>query len=155
MLIVEDPGELAGYVGRELGVSDWVVMSQELITRFGEVTGDRNWIHTDPPRAARELPGGTTIAHGYLTLSLGSGLMGQIYRVRRLGRVFNYGVDNLRFARPVPSGARLRLRLKLAEVERRADQGLLFRFAIVMELEQGTKPAARYEMLVLMYPQGS
>jgi acyl dehydratase len=154
MLVLEDPSELAGYVGRELGVSDWLVMSQDLITRFGEVTGDRNWIHTDPERAARDMPGGTTIAHGYLTLSLGSGLMGQIYRLRRCGRVFNYGVDNLRFASPVPSGARMRLRLKLADVERRSDQGLKFRFAIAMELEHGPKPAARYEMLVLMYPHG-
>jgi acyl dehydratase len=154
MLVVEDPSELSSHVGRELGVSDWVVISQELITRFGEVTGDRNWIHTDPQRAARDMPGGTTIAHGYLTLSLGSGLMGQIYRVRRHGRVFNYGVDKLRFATPVPCGVRVRLRLKLAEVERRNDQGLKFRFAIAMELEHGAKPAARYEMLVLMYPQG-
>jgi len=152
MLVLEDPGELAGYVGRELGVSDWVIISQELIMRFGEVTGDRNWIHTDPQRAAREMPGGTTIAHGYLTLSLGSGLMGQIYRLRRCGRVFNYGVDNLRFATPVPCGARLRLRLRLASVERRSDQGFLFRFGITMELEQVEKPAARYEMLVLAYP---
>jgi acyl dehydratase len=155
MLVVEDPAELATHVGRELGVSDWVVMSQELITRFGEVTGDRSWIHTDPQRAAREMPGGITIAHGYLTLSLGSGLMGQIYTVRRLGRIFNYGVDRLRFLTPVPCGSRVRLRLTLAEVERREDGGLRFRFRIAMELEHAQKPAALYEMLVLMYPPGA
>jgi acyl dehydratase len=154
MLVVATPEELVSHVGHELGVSDWTLISQELISGFAALTGDHTWIHTDPVRAVHELPGGTTIAHGYLTLALTSALMGQIYHVERCGRMFNYGVDQLRFTAPVPSGERIRLRLALKALERRADEGLMFRFASLMELERGTKPAARFENLVLMYPPG-
>jgi acyl dehydratase len=152
MMTFEHPSELAALSGRELGVSDWLEVPQDLIRRFAEVTGDWTWIHTDPERVRRELPGGTTIAHGYLTLSLVPSLMAQIYEVRRFGRIYNYGADRLRFIAPVPSGARIRLRLGLKAVEHRADGGYKFTFANVVEIEHREKPAARFEMLVLMYP---
>jgi len=153
MLVFETPADLATSLGRELGVSGWLVVSQELITQFAEVTRDFTWMHTDPARAAREMPGGTTIAHGYLTLAVGSGLLAEIYTVKRHGRVFNYGVDQLRFPAPVPAGGRIRLRLRLASVEKRDDAGLLFRLGITTELAGSERPAAVYEMLVLMYPE--
>jgi acyl dehydratase len=136
MMTFEHPSELAALSGRELGVSDWLEVPQDLIRRFAEVTGDWTWIHTDPERVRRELPGGTTIAHGYLTLSLVPSLMAQIYEVRRFGRIYNYGADRLRFI----------------AVEHRADGGYKFTFANVVEIEHREKPAARFEMLVLMYP---
>jgi acyl dehydratase len=154
MMIFEYPSDLASYAGRELGVSDWLRVSQDLIGRFAEVTGDWSWIHTDPARVSQELPGGTTIAHGYLTLSLAPSLMAQIYEVKRVGPIYNYGVEHLRFMAPVPSGARIRLRLALSAVERRSDRGYRFTFTNLVELEHHEKPAARYEMLVLMYPAG-
>jgi acyl dehydratase len=155
MLVLEQPSDLADYVGQELGVSDWRCVSQDLIARFAELTGDRTWIHTDPVRAARELPGGSTIAHGYLTLSLAPALMGQIYEVKRLGRIYNYGADRLRFMAPVPSGGRIRLRLGLKAAEQRSDRAIRFTFTSVLEVEHNRKPAALFEMLVLMYPPGS
>jgi acyl dehydratase len=154
MMTFEHPSDLAGHAGRELGVSDWLRVSQDLIVRFAEVTGDWSWIHTDPARVSRELPGGTTIAHGYLTLSLAPSLMAQIYEVKLLGRVYNYGVERLRFMAPVPSGARIRLRLALKAADRRSDNGYRFTFTNAVEVEHREKPAARYEMLVLMYPRG-
>jgi acyl dehydratase len=151
MLIFEGALELAAHAGCELGVSEWLTITQDLITRFAQVTGDTTWIHTDPIRAAREMPGGKTIAHGYLTLSVGPALMGQIYQVRRYDRILNYGIDNLRFLTPVPCGARLRLRLGLKDAARRPDGGFRFQFTNTIELEPGERAAAHYDMLVLMY----
>jgi acyl dehydratase len=138
------------YVGRVLAPSAWVTIDQKMIDTFGEATGDRNWYHMDVERAARELPGGRTIAHGLLTLSLVPHMASQIVSVRHRGRAFNYGFDRVRFPAPVPADSRIRLHLKIMSVDRRKG-GLFIRNGYAMELEGETKPALSAEMMVLAY----
>src|SRR5665213_4377382 len=109
--------DLASLVGQETGVSDWVLIDQDRINKFADATGDHQWIHVDVERAKREMPGGKTIAHGFLTLSLIAGLAHQTHDIRRRSRGINYGSDRVRFTAPVPSGSRVRLHQKLVKVE--------------------------------------
>src|SRR5207237_8029882 len=117
MLELERPGDLAQYVGKEIGVSDWFTVDQTIIDKFAEASGDHQWIHVDVERAKREMPGGKTIAHGYLTLSLVPRLGQTIYRVKHRSRGLNYGSNRVRFTGQVPAGSRIRLRLNIKSVE--------------------------------------
>src|SRR3954454_3718427 len=117
MRVFKNFDEIKAAVGSEIGVSDWLEVTQKRIDRFAEATGDNQWIHVDVERARRELPGGTTIAHGYLTLSLLPRLASTIVRVRTHARAINYGADKVRFTAPVPAGARVRLHQVLKGVE--------------------------------------
>ncbi len=110
MIEVERPADLAQYVGKEIGVSDWFTVDQAIIDKFAEATGDHQWIHVDVERAKREMPGGKTIAHGYLTLSLVPRLAATLLRVRKRSRGLNYGSNRVRFTGQVPAGSRVRLR---------------------------------------------
>ncbi len=150
MIVVETLNELAAHVGRDLGVSDWVSLDQKMIDAFAEVTGDRNWYHVDVERARRELPGGKTIAHGLLTLSLIPGLAPQIVRVRNHGRALNYGFNKVRYPAPVPVDSRLRLHMVVNSADP-VDGGTMLVRAYTMELEGANKPAAVAEMLTLVY----
>src|SRR5882724_1395055 len=116
-LKVEYPKDLLTLVGRELGPSDWVTVDQAMIDKFADATGDHQWIHVDVARAQREMPGGKTIAHGFLTLSLIAGLAHQTHDIRHRSRGINYGSDRVRFTAPVLSGSRVRLQQKLVKVE--------------------------------------
>jgi acyl dehydratase len=147
---LETLADYANYVGHKLAPSPWVKVDQKMIDDFGEVTGDRNWYHVDVERAAREIPGGRTIAHGLLTLSLVPHLASQIVSVRRRGRAFNYGFDRVRFPAPVPAGSRIRLHMQIISVERKKD-GMFIRNGYTMELEGASKPALSAEMMVLAY----
>src|SRR5579862_8165761 len=100
--------ELPTLVGQEVGVSDWVQIDQDRINTFADATGDHQWIHIDVERAKKEMPGGKTIAHGYLTLSLLPMLGSQIMRVTGVSRGINYGSNKVRFVNMVPVGSRLR-----------------------------------------------
>src|ERR1700732_601787 len=104
MLELERPGDLAQYVGKEIGVSDWFTVDQAMIDRFAEATGDHQWIHIDVERAKREMPGGKTIAHGYLTLSLLPRLSQSIWRIAKRSRGINYGSNKIRFLNPAAAG---------------------------------------------------
>ena len=99
--------ELRTRVGNEVGTSDWLVVSQERIQAFADATGDHQWIHVDPDRARRETPFGSTIAHGFLTLSLVSALLRSALSIGGLRMAINYGLNRVRFVSPVPAGARL------------------------------------------------
>lgn len=140
--------ELARFSSGELGVSDWLVVDQESIDLFARATGDFQWIHVDPARAAREMPGGRTIAHGYLTLSLIPRLAAQIYRVRHEGPILNYGLNKIRFTNVVPSGDKVRLRLSLINTET-TPSGLRIVMNNVMEHEGRERPALVAESVVL------
>src|SRR5207342_3856292 len=111
------PNEMHKYVGQEIGVSDWVEVSQDHINQFAEATGDHQWIHVDVERAKRDMPGGKTIAHGYLTLSLLPRLSHNILHIRKRSRGINYGSNKVRFTAPVPAGSRVRLHQTLKNVE--------------------------------------
>src|SRR6201988_4504676 len=109
MLELEQPGDLAQYGGKEIGVSDWFTVDQAIIDKFADATGDRQWIHIDVERAKREMPGGKTIAHGYLTLSLLPRLSQGIWRIPKRSRSIKYGSNRVRFLNPVTSGSGVRL----------------------------------------------
>lgn len=150
MLELETPADLKNYLGKELGVSDWVVVDQDRINKFADATGDHQWIHVDVERAKRELPTKNTIAHGYLTLSLLAGL--PTYRIKRKSRGINYGSNRVRFTNMVPAGARVRLRSKLKSVEETKDGGFRLTVENVMEIEGQERPALVAETMSIVYP---
>jgi acyl dehydratase len=150
VLEVERAADLAGYVGTMLGISDWVTIDQAMIDAFAAATGDHQWIHVDVERARRALPGGTTVAHGYLTLSLLPRLAAMIVRVRERTRAVNYGADRLRFTAPVPAGARVRLHQVLKAVEP-IGGGVRLRMESTVEIEGQARPALVAETLSVVY----
>jgi acyl dehydratase len=137
--------ELAAAVGRHLGYSDWLEVSQERIDTFADATGDYQWIHVDPERADGG-PFGTTIAHGYLTLSLSNFFLPQIVEVQGISMGINYGVNRVRFPAPVLVGSRVRGGAELTAVEPIAG-GVQTTMLITLEVEQGGKPVCVIESL--------
>jgi acyl dehydratase len=132
--------ELATKVGQEIVVSDWLEVTQERIDLFADATGDHQWIHVDVERAHRESPFGTTIAHGFLTLSLLSHFLNESLKFGDSKMGVNYGCNRLRFTAPVKAGSRLRTRFKLKEFQR-IEGGVQMIWDIVMECEGEAKPA--------------
>ncbi len=138
--VFETPAALADAVGRDLGASEWLEITQERIDRFAEATGDHQWIHVDPERA-RHGPFGRTIAHGYLTLSLVNSFLPRLLEVRGVAMGINYGVDRVRFPAPVPVGSRIRGRGQVLEVERRPDGSVRAKIRVTVEIEGSDRPA--------------
>jgi acyl dehydratase len=149
MLIIQDSAELMRYVGKEIGTSEWLEIDQKMIDGFAHATGDLNWIHIDVERAKREMPGGKTIAHGFLTLSLIPKLAKSIYQMQHRGKGFNYGANRVRFTAPVPVGSRVRLKETLKEAEE-TKAGTRFTFDCVIEVEGAERPAMVAESIVLV-----
>ncbi|TCP50107.1 acyl dehydratase [Tamaricihabitans halophyticus] len=150
MRVFNGVDEFAAAVGEHLGYSEWHEITQPQVDQFAEATGDHQWIHVDPERA-RTGPFGTTIAHGYLTLSLIPTLGKEIYRVDGIALGINYGTNKVRFPQPVPVGARVRAGMQLAEV---ADSGKGKRFSCTytIEIEGKEKPACIAETVVVLVP---
>ncbi|MBH0776731.1 MaoC family dehydratase [Nocardia bovistercoris] len=146
MKIFDGIAELSAAAGQELGSSEWTVIEQPKVDTFADATGDHQWIHCDPARAA-EGPFGGTIAHGLLTLALLPVLQHQIYRVDNVGMAINYGLNKVRFPAPVRVGARVRASSTLLEVTplEGAAQAVL---STVIEIEGGGKPACVAESIV-------
>jgi len=142
--------ELPSLAGQETGVSDWVLIDQDRINKFAEATGDHQWIHVDVERAKKEMPGGKTIAHGYLTLSLIPMLGAEILRVTGVTRGINYGSNKVRFTNMVPVGSRVRARQKLLAVEPKAG-GLQLTNEVTIEIEGQPRPACVAETISLVY----
>jgi acyl dehydratase len=134
-------------VGEHLGVSDWQRIDQKRIDAFADVTGDHQWIHVDAERAASESPYGTTIAHGFLTLSLIPALSQQNYRVEKRKLGINYGLNKVRFLAPVAVGSRIRVRSELLEATKVADGVVKLTVRHTVELEGSDKPAAVADMI--------
>ena len=136
--------------GQEVGVSDWVTVDQERIDKFADATGDFQWIHVDQERAARELPDGKTIAHGYLTLSLIPALTGSFVQVVNLARALNFGCNKVRFYTMVPVGSRVRGRATVIQARKRG--GALHLLSEVrIEVEGEKKPACIAETLGMYF----
>jgi acyl dehydratase len=150
MTEVESVTKLGEFVGREVGVSEWVEVSQERINQFAEATEDRQWIHTDPERAARESPFERTIAHGFLTLSLLSELMRLAVSVGGVRMGVNYGLDRVRFVSPVPAGSRIRGRFTLSALKEKRS-GAQATWDVTVEREGEDKPCCVAEWLVRYY----
>ena len=140
--------DVPGLVGQEVGVSDWLAVSQDRVDRFAEATGDHQWIHVDVERATREIGG--PIAHGYLTLSLIPMLGAQILKVTGVARGINYGSDKVRFTGMVRVGKRVRLRQKLLAAEPKSG-GLQLSNECTIEIEGEARPACVAETLSVLY----
>jgi acyl dehydratase len=142
--------ELEAAVGDHLGHSGWHEITQEQVNRFAEATGDHQWIHVDPERAADGAFGGT-IAHGFLTLALVPMLTAEVYAVAGVSMGVNYGTEKVRFPAPVPVGSRVRGGVELTGV-RPSSLGYQVATRITVELECGGKPACVVESLALVVP---
>ena len=145
----EHLSDLQPLVGQEIGTSDWITVDQRRIQLFAEATGDHQWIHVDAERAAKG-PFGTTIAHGFLTLSLLPEMSAHAFEVRDTRMGVNYGLGRVRFPAPVPSGSRLRGRFKLLAYEP-IDGGAQLTVEVTMEREGGSKPVCVAESLARRY----
>jgi len=143
---------LTDRLGQEIAVSDWLDVSQSRIDQFAEATIDSQWIHVDPARAAVESPFKTTIAHGFLTLSLLSPLIRESMRMRGLRMAINYGLNRVRFVSPVPAGSRIRARITVVAVEE-VTGGFQVTWQVTIDREQGGKPACIADWLVRYYPE--
>jgi acyl dehydratase len=151
MHVFKNFGEVKAAVGTEVGVSDWVEVTQERIDRFAEATGDDQWIHVDVDRVSRELPGRTTIAHGLLTLGLAPTFVRSVMRFDGLKNTLNYGANRIRYLAPVPAGARLRGRVTIAAAEDAPPDGLKVTYGMTIEMEGGQRPACVAEMIAIHY----
>ncbi|HXQ25785.1 MAG TPA: MaoC family dehydratase [Candidatus Acidoferrales bacterium] len=150
-LTVETPQSLKDFIGREIAVTDWFTVTQDRIRQFAEVTEDRQWIHVDRERAQRESPYGTTVAHGFLTLSLVSHFMRQAIQIRsgvRMG--INYGLNRVRFPSPVRADSQIRARVSLQSVKELPD-AIEATFAISVEGQDSEKPHCVAEWIVRYY----
>jgi acyl dehydratase len=137
------------FVGQELGVTDWVVIDQDRIDRFADCTEDHQWIHVDVERA-KGSPYGTTVAHGFLCLSLLAPAQTSIVVPSDAGQVLNYGLDRVRFMAPVKAGSRIRTRVQLLSAENKGPGRVLIKTKNTVEIEGEEKPAVVAEMLILM-----
>ena len=150
MLELETPLDMKQHVGRELGPSDWMTVDQPMIDKFADATGDHQWIHVDVERARRDMPGGKTIAHGYLTLSLVPRMAATLTRVKKRSRGLNYGSNKVRFINPVPAGARIRLHQRIRNVED-IPGGVRVTSEMTVEIEGQDKPALVAELISQQY----
>ena len=139
--------ELEQSTGRDLGASEWLDVTQELVNAFGKATKDEQWIHTDPERAASG-PFGRTIAHGYLTLAFLPYLLDEVLDVSDKKLTINYGIDKVRFPAPVPVGSRIRAQVTVNSAERKPI-GVLYNLGVTVEVEGQEKPALVGDVLFI------
>ncbi len=148
---IRDLKHLRELVGREIAASDWLEVTQERIHQFAEATEDRQWIHTDPERAKKESPYGSTIAHGFLTLSLLSPLAAAV-RVPGLRMAINYGLERVRFVSAVPAGSKIRARFTLRSLDDAAGGAVKAGWSVTVERQGFDKPCCVADWLLLYYP---
>lgn len=149
--VFESPAELKQAVGKPLGVSEWLEITQQRIDLFAEATGDHQWIHVDPERG-KQGPFGATIAYGYLTQSLASLFLSQIVSVKGISMGINYGADRVRFPAPVPVGSRLRGSAELVEAADTKDGAVQAKVRLTIEIEGGERPACVIDTISRYYP---
>ena len=154
MRIIDGRAGLMALAGARLGPSAWLDVDQGTIDRFADLTGDHQWIHVDPERAARERPGGRTIAHGFLTLSLIPALQDTLFRFENVDRIVNYGLDRLRYPQPVEVGSRLRLTQHVASVEAVKTDAFRVVFDSTLEIEGQTRPAVTASLVAIVFAAG-
>ncbi len=148
--LIEGIEGVKALAGRHLGYSEWHEVTQEQVDRFADATGDHQWIHVDPERAARESPFGGPVAHGYLTLALAPVLLSQIMRVSGITYGLNYGCNKVRFVSPVPVGAKVRAGAKVASVDE-VQGGVQSVVEITFEIDGREKPACVAEVVYRYY----
>lgn len=150
MLVINSFEEFAEYIGKELGVSDYIQVTQDRINMFADATLDHQWIHVDEARAKEESPFGQTIAHGYLTLSLLPRLWEDIIEVNNLERMMNYGMEKLKFIQPVLSGQSIRMRAKMNDIANLRG-AIKTSIHITMEIKETGKKALEADATFVYY----
>ena len=150
MRVFEKMSELKALVGQEVAVSDWETITQQRIDQFAQATGDHQWIHVDPERSAKG-PFGTTIAHGFLTLSLLPMFFQSAMEIRDLKMGVNYGLNKVRFTSPVPVGSELRARMSLKSIEDIADNGVQMTWLVTVERKGSDRPVCVAESIGQRY----
>ena len=153
-MITLDVRTLRDRVGQEIAVGEWTTISQAQIDQFAEATGDRQWIHVDSVRAAKESPFKATIAHGFLTLSLLSSFLRDAIQFSGLRMAINYGLNTVRFVSPVPSGSRVRAHMVAGAFDEVGGGAIQVTWNITVERERSEKPACVAEWIVRYYPTG-
>jgi acyl dehydratase len=148
---IEDVRSLRDRIGEEIAASDWLEISQARIDQFAEATGDTQWIHIDAVRAAAESPFKTTIAHGFLTLSLMSALIREAMQFHHLRLAINYGMNRMRFVAPVPAGSRIRARFMPVSVED-VSGSVQVTWQVTIDREHSDNPCCVAEWIVRYYP---
>lgn len=151
MKIFQTLSDVTACIGQEVALSDWITITQQQINLFAQATGDHQWIHVDPEKAATG-PFGSTIAHGFLTLSLIPEFFESSFQILDSSMGVNYGLNKVRFMAPVPVNSRLRARMKLLAAEPIAGSGLQMTWEVTMEREGSAKPVCVAESLVRRYP---
>jgi acyl dehydratase len=151
MRVFKDFGAIKAALGTEVGVSNWIEVTQERIEQFAQATGDNQWIHVDVERAVRELPMGTTIAHGLLTLSFAPVFIRDVMGLEGLKNTLNYGANRVRYLAPVPSGSRLRGRTSIVAAEDAPPDGLRVTYGVTIEIENRERPACVAEVIAVHY----
>ena len=149
MRIFDGFDEIKSAVGTEIGASEWIEITQERIDKFADATCDEQWIHVDQDRAKLELPGGKTIAHGLLSLSLAPMFIRSVIGLKGLTNTLNYGADRIRYLAPVPAGSRVRGRTTIAQAEDVPPNGLRVNYRMVIEIDGGERPACVAELIAL------
>ncbi len=149
--VFQSPSELKDAVGKPLGVSEWLEITQDRVDKFADATGDHQWIHVDPERAV-DGPFGTTIAHGYLTLSLVNFFLPQIVEVHGISMGVNYGANRIRFPAPVRVGSRIRGSAELLGVEETKDGGVQATIRVTVEIEGSERPGCVIDTISRYYP---
>ena len=147
MHVFNDFNELKAAVGTEVGVSEWIEITQDRINKFADATGDEQWIHIDVERAARESPGGKTIAHGLLSLSLIPMIIREIIGLKVVKNTLNYGANRIRYLTPVPAGSRLQGRVAVTAAEDVPPDALWVTYNVSIEIEGGKRPACVAEVI--------
>ncbi|SEA41747.1 MaoC family dehydratase [Paraburkholderia sartisoli] len=150
MKIYETLSEMQSLVGEVVGISDWTLIEQQRINTFADATGDHQWIHVDPERAAKG-PFGAPIAHGFLTLSLLPVFLEKAFAIRSVKMGVNYGLNRVRFLKPVPVNSRVRGHFKLLAFEPITPRGAQLTYEMTVELEGGDKPACVAETIVRLF----
>lgn len=148
MTVFEGLAQIEAAIGTHIGYSEWMEITQERVDAFADATGDHQWIHVDPARAA-DGPYGTTIAHGYLTLSLLPVLGAEILDIRGFSMMINYGLEKVRFPAAVPVGSRIRAGIELASLQRKSS-GIQLNSVVTVEIDGGDRPALVAETVRLM-----
>jgi len=151
-LTLNSVSDLKALVGKTIGISDWVTVTQDRINRFADATDDHQWIHVDPERAERESPFKQTVAHGYLTLSLAPFLLGQVLQVTGSASIINTGLEKMRLSAPVLVNSRVRMRVELKAARDMPRGGVRATFGFVFEVEGQKKPGCIADVIYVYYP---
>ena len=149
MRVFDGFDEIKSAVGTEVGASEWIEITQDRINKFADATCDEQWIHVDRERAKQELPGGKTIAHGLLSLSLAPMFIRSVMGLKGLKNTLNYGADRIRYLSPVHAGSHIRGRITIAEAEEVPPDGMRVHYRLVIEIEGGQRPACVAELIAL------